>query len=378
MFKVTTEDKDSGARCGVLKTAHGEIRTPVFMPVGTLGVVKALCPEELEDCGVQIILSNTYHLYLRPGEKIIKKAGGLHKFISWEKPILTDSGGYQVFSLATLRQVKNRGVEFQSHIDGSRHFLTPEKVMEIQFDLASDIVVPLDECLPHPVEKSHAARSLKRTTDWAKRSKKHFEFLYQKSKINNRQLLFGIVQGSTYPDLRREGVLRLLDIDFDGYCLGGLSVGEPLSVAYEIIEATVKYLDNNKPRYLMGVGTPGDLLESVERGIDLFDCVMPTRNGRNGGAFTNYGKINLRNAKFLSDYNPIETGCNCYTCRNFSCAYLKHLFSVKEMLASKLVSLHNVHFYANLMKNIRQSINNNTFKEFKKNFLRNYQDKVEV
>lgn len=372
MFKIIAKDKNCAARCGVLKTKHGEIETPVFMPVGTLSAVKGISPDELKACGIRMILSNTYHLYLRPTQEIIKKAGGLHKFMSWDGSILTDSGGFQVFSLPKFRKIEDAGVEFQSHIDGSRHFLTPEKVMAIQFDLGSDVVVPLDECLHYPVEKNIVEKSIMRTTDWAKRSKKHFEFINQKAEVNEPQLLFGIIQGSTYPDLRKEAVLRLLDIGFDGYCLGGLSVGEPLSLAYDIIESTAKYIDEEKPRYVMGVGKPIDLIESVERGIDLFDCVLPTRVGRNGTAFTSSGKINLRNAKFAPDNQPIDSECGCYACRNFSRGYIRHLLYVREMLSARLVSLHNIYFYANLMGKIRQAIRGNSFKEFKKSFLAKY------
>jgi queuine tRNA-ribosyltransferase len=393
MFKIIAKDKNSKARSGVLITAHGAIKTPVFMPVGTLACVKTLTPRELEDCQVQIILSNAYHLYLRPGHKAIKKAGGLHKFMSWNKPILTDSGGFQIFSLAKLRKVIDGGVEFQSHLDGSKHFLTPQKVIEIQLDLGSDIIVPLDECLPYPVEKSYAKKSVQRTTNWARHSKERLEIISQKLKdqihqsstlfasdrqIPNGQLLFAIVQGSTYPDLRKEAALRLTEIDFDGYCIGGLSVGEPLSVAYDIIEITICHLGEKKPRYLMGIGTPQDLLESVERGIDMFDCVLPTRNGRNAGAFTRFGKLNLRNVKFASEHKPIEVDCSCFTCKNFSRAYIRHLFSTKEMLGLRLVSLHNIHFYANLMKNIREAIYKKRFKEFKKDFLKRYQNKIKA
>lgn len=373
MFKITAKDKNCAARCGILKTKHGEIETPVFMPVGTLSAVKGISPDELKQCGVQIILSNTYHLYLRPTQEIIKKAGGLHKFMSWDGAIVTDSGGFQVFSLPKFRKVGNTGVEFQSHIDGSRHFLTPEKVIAIQFDLGSDVVVPLDECLPYPVNKNVVEKSIVRTMDWAKRSKKHFELINQQAQVSEPQLLFGIIQGSTYPDLRKEAAFRLQDIGFDGYCLGGLSVGEPLSLAYDIIEVTAKYMDEEKPRYLMGVGKPIDLVESVERGIDLFDCVLPTRVGRNGTAFTSLGKINLRNSKFAPDNQPIDEECNCYACRNFSRGYIRHLLYVREMLASRLVSLHNIYFYANLMNKMRCAIRAGSFKEFKRSFLESYE-----
>ncbi|MFH1857023.1 MAG: tRNA guanosine(34) transglycosylase Tgt [Candidatus Omnitrophota bacterium] len=376
MFKLIAKDKDTKARFGVLKTLHGEIETPVFMPVGTLAAVRGISPAELKECGAKMILANTYHLYLRPTQEIIKKFGGLHKFMSWDGSILTDSGGFQVFSLARLRKVEDEGVDFQSHIDGSRHFLRPEKVMEIQFNLGSDVIVPLDECLSYPAKRSVVEKSLDRTTDWAKRSKTHFQLLNEQSQITKPQMLFGIIQGSTYPDLRKEAVERLKDIGFDGYCIGGLSVGEPLSLAYDIVEATTQHIEETKPRYLMGVGKPEDLIESVERGVDMFDCVLPTRVGRNGTAFTSAGKINLRNAKFITDDKPIDEECGCYACRNFTRGYIRHLLYVREMLASRLVSLHNIYFYVNLMKKIRQAILNNRFKEFKTNFFTKYEIKT--
>lgn len=364
MFKVIKQDKNSKARLGRLMTAHGEIKTPCFMPVGTQGTVKTLSPAELEDCGAQIILSNAYHLFLRPGIEIIKKAGGLHKFISWERPILTDSGGYQIFSLAGFRKISDEGVEFQSHIDGLKHFLTPEDVIQIQKELGSDIIMPLDECVHYPCSKDYAEIAMKRTIDWGKRSK-----LVK----NDKQLLFGIVQGATYEALRRECVERLIEIGFDGYAIGGISVGEPKNLRYNIMNFTTGYLPQERPHYLMGLGVPLDIIEAVSRGIDLFDCVIPTRYGRNGTAFTSEGKLTIRNAPYISDYKVLDSKCSCYTCKAFSRAYLRHLFNSDEILGLRLVSLHNVHFYLNLMERIRKAISQDRFSEFKREFLKNYQ-----
>ena len=364
MFKLTHQIKNSKARLGKLNTTHGEIDTPCFMPVGTQGTVKTLSPQELKDCQAQIVLSNAYHLFLRPGIEVIKKAGGLHNFMSWQGPILTDSGGYQIFSLAILRKINDNGVEFQSHIDGLRHFLTPEDVVRIQEDLGSDIIMPLDECVYYPCAKDHAEIAMKRTVDWARRSKSALHV--------QCQLLFGIVQGATYEDLRKICVQELMDIGFDGYAIGGVSVGEPKNLSYNITNFVVDILPQDKPRYLMGVGTPQDLLEAVALGIDMFDCVVPTRYGRNGTAFTSVGKLTIRNAPFTEDFRSLDPKCSCYTCRNFSRAYLRHLFNADEMLGLRLVSLHNVHFYLELMRKIRKAISQDRFLEFKKEFLENY------
>lgn len=357
-FTLIHQDKQSKARLGTLTMAQGEIDTPCFMPVGTQGTIKALSPQELEECGAQIVLANAYHLFLRPGIEVIKKAGGLHKFMSWNKPILTDSGGYQVFSLALLRKVSDEGVAFQSHIDGVRHFLTPEDVIQIQYNLGSDIMMPLDECVHYPCAKDYAEIAMKRTVDWAKRSKGHSE-----------QLLFGIVQGATYEDLRRECAENLLDIGFDGYAIGGVSVGEPKNLRYNIMHLVLELLPPDKPRYLMGLGLPQDIIEAVEMGVDMFDCVIPTRYGRNGAAFTSLGKLTVRNSPYIDDFGPLDERCSCYTCKNFSRAYLRHLFNSDEILGLRLVSLHNVHFYLELMRDIRQAISQDRFLEFKKEFL---------
>ncbi len=362
MFTLIKKDKTTKARVGKIKTSHGEIDTPNFAPVGTVGAVKTLASSEVKQAGAQFILSNAYHLHLRPGADIIKQAGGLHKFMNWPGPILTDSGGYQVFSLAPLRKIKPDGVEFQSHIDGSRHFFTPEYVVEFQMILGSDIMMVLDECVHYPAAKDYTEGSLKLTIDWAKRSKK----FYEQRTINNEQQLYGIVQGGTYPDLRKQAVEQLLDIGFDGYAIGGLSVGEPRDLMYEMINTTVPLLPEDKTRYLMGIGMPQDIFEAIENGIDIFDCVVPTRNGRNGTAFTFEGKIVIRNAAYSKDFRPVDAHCDCFCCKNYTRAYLRHLFSIDEILALRLLSLHNIHFYAKLMGNIREAISKGKFLEIKK------------
>lgn len=371
MFTLIHKDKDSNARIGKIATEHGTIDTPNFMPVGTGGVVKTLSTDELKKCGVQVVLSNAYHLYLKPGEEIIKQAGGLHKFMNWSGPILTDSGGYQVFSMALLRKIKDDGVEFQSHLDGSRHFLTPESVIEFQVSLGSDIMMPLDECVHFPCEKDYTGIALKRTTDWARRSKKQLEAVGRRSHVVGR--LFGIVQGSTYPDLRKQAVEQLLEIGFDGYAIGGVSVGEPRDLMYEVIETTAPIMPQDKARYLMGVGTPPDIFEAVQRGMDIFDCVVPTRNGRNGTAFTKNGRVLIKNARHKADFLPIEEGCSCFACQNYTRGYIHHLFSIDEMLGLRLLSLHNVYFYAKLMSDIRRVIAQDSFVGFKKEFLQEYE-----
>jgi queuine tRNA-ribosyltransferase len=340
---------------------RGTIETPIFMPVGTQASVKSLSPAELEECGAQIILSNAYHLYLRPGLDIIRLAGGLHKFMNWKKPILTDSGGYQIFSLAILRKIKDEGLEFQSHLDGSKHFLTPEDVVRVQQALGSDIMMPLDECVSYPVSFDEAQTALERTTLWALRSKKE----WQKDK---KGLLFGIVQGSTYPELRKRSLSELLDIGFPGYAIGGLSVGEPADLRYNILNCMVDELPSTSPRYLMGVGLPQDILEAVSMGVDMFDCVVPTRYGRNGTAFTSQGKITVRNGEFSRDQSPLDAKCGCYCCRNFTRSYLRHLFNAGEILGLRLVSYHNIYFFLDMMKQARQAIREGRFKEFRENF----------
>lgn len=372
-FKIQHQDATAPARIGRLSTGRGEIDTPCFMPVGTQGTVKTLSPAELDDCRAQIVLCNAYHLFLRPGIEVIKNAGGLHNFMSWPKPILTDSGGYQIFSLAYLRKVTDKGVEFQSHFDGMKHFLTPEEVIRIQHDLDSDIIMPLDECVPYPCPKDKAEIAMLRTTQWAKRSKDAFS-QKQRDK-DHKQLLFGIVQGATYEDLRKASCRHLREINFDGYALGGFSVGEPKSLMYNIAGIALASLPGDKPHYMMGVGLPEDILEAVALGVDMFDCVAPTRYGRNGTAFTSSGAITVRNAPFIQDFKPLDEKCKCYTCRNFSKAYLRHLFNTDELLGLRLVSLHNVFFYLELMRNIRKAILENRFKDFKSGFLKDYHKK---
>ncbi|MCX7919048.1 MAG: tRNA guanosine(34) transglycosylase Tgt [bacterium] len=375
MFKVIHTDQSTKARVGRLQTPHGVVETPVFMPVGTQGTVKTVTPEELIDAGAQIILSNTYHLYLRPGEQLIQEAGGLHKFMHWSKPILTDSGGYQVFSMSKLRKITEDGVEFQSHIDGSRHFMTPEKCIQIQHALGADIIMAFDECTPYPCEKDYVEQSLRVTTQWAKRCQIEHQKLAAsgQSSENNPQSLFGIVQGGMYPDLRVESAKQLVDLDFPGYAIGGLSVGEPKLIMYEMIETVEPELPKDKPRYLMGVGTPEDIFEAVERGIDMFDCVMPTRNGRTGTVFTQFGRLVIRNAQYARDFIPLDETCDCYACKNYTRAYIRHLINVGEILGLRLTTLHNLHFLLQLMVKIRDAIRKNRFLEFKKGFLTKYQ-----
>jgi queuine tRNA-ribosyltransferase len=370
-FTLIHQDKNSKARLGELVTAHGKIDTPCFMPVGTQGTVKGVPPKELEAAGAQIILSNAYHLFLRPGMEVIEEAGGLHKFISWPKPILTDSGGYQIFSLALLRKISDEGVEFQSHIDGMKHFFTPEDVIGIQKILGSDIIMPLDECVHYPCAKDQAQVAMKRTIDWAKRSKLvHGSGFSVQSQ--SRQLLFGIIQGATYQDLRQECAKAITDIGFDGYCVGGVSVGEPKNLMYNIINSVSGIIPDDRARYVMGIGLPEDIIEAVELGFDMFDCVIPTRYGRNGTAFTSEGKLTIRNAPYIKDFKPLDQNCSCYACKNFSRAYLRHLFNTEEILGLELVSLHNIYFYLELMRGIREAILQDRFSEFKKEFLSRY------
>ncbi len=363
-FNLTAEDKSSKARAGVLETAHGKIETPIFMPVGTQGTVKALTPKMLnEDVEAQIILGNTYHLYLRPGTDILEKAGGLHKFMNWDKPILTDSGGFQVFSLSELRKLKKEGVEFTSHLDGSKHFFSPEKVIAIERSIGSDIMMPLDECTPYPCEYDYAKKSKELTSAWAILNKEAFE--KSEPLYGHEQALFGIIQGSVYKDLRESSAKDLLKLDFDGYSIGGLAVGEPAETMYELVDFTTDIIPKHKPRYLMGVGRPENILEAIERGVDMFDCVMPTRNARNAYLFTWDGIVTIRNAVYKDDFSSIDNKCDCYTCRNFSRAYLRHLFKANEILALELATIHNLHFYLDLVKTARKKILENNFSEWK-------------
>lgn len=358
-MQFTLQHTDGNARAGRLKTDRGEIPTPIFMPVGTQGTVKAVEQRELDELGAKVILGNTYHLYLRPGIELIQKAGGLHKFINWNKPILTDSGGYQVFSLSDLRGLEEEGVTFKSHHDGSLHKFTPEGVVEIQRALGSDFMMVLDECTPYPCNEEYARKSNEMTIRWAERCKNQFE--RTQPQYGFGQALFAIVQGSTYPVIREISTQKLAEMNFEGFAIGGLSVGEPLEDMYRITELCTSILPQEKPRYLMGVGTPENILESIERGIDMFDCVMPTRNGRNGLFFTRNGKINIKNAVHTNDFRPIDDECECYCCRNFTRAYIRHLVRAKEILALQLASIHNLTFYLWLVRSAREAILENRF-----------------
>jgi queuine tRNA-ribosyltransferase len=369
-FTLLKTDTETSARAGVLKTDHGEIQTPIFMPVGTQGTVKAIEQRELHEIGAQIILGNTYHLYLRPGNDVLFKAGGLHKFMNWQKPILTDSGGYQIFSLKELRKLTEEGAAFQSHIDGSKHFFSPESVMEIEKFIGSDIMMVLDECTPYPATHDYAKTSMERSMRWAERCKTAFKNTPQK--YEHRQFLFGIGQGSTFKDLRRESIERLREIDFDGYAIGGLAVGEPAEHMYETVEFSTPLLPQDKPRYLMGVGTPQNILENIERGIDMFDCVMPTRNARNGQLFTTRGKINIKNAKYKFSDEKIDENIDSYASQNFSMGYLRHLFVADEILALILASQHNIAFYLWLTRTAREKILEGTFRQWKREFLEQF------
>ena len=364
-YELIKKDSRTKARRGRVNTPHGPIETPVFMPVGTAGTVKAMKPEEVRDMGAQIILGNTYHLYLRPGHEVVKAAGGLHKFMNWERAILTDSGGFQVFSLGAMRKISEEGVEFRSHLDGSKHMLSPEKSMEIQNALGSDIMMAFDECAPYPADRNYVKNSLERTTRWLKRCK---EF----HKNTEQQSLFGIMQGGMYKDLRKQSAEEIVELDLPGYAIGGLSVGEPKELMYEIMDDCVDYLPAEKPRYLMGVGSPDCLFEGVERGIDMFDCVLPTRIARHGMAMTSQGRVNIKNAKYERDFTPLDPHCDCYTCRNYSKAYLRHLFKCDEILSSMLMTTHNLHFLVNTMAGIRKAIEEDRFLEYKKEFYDSY------
>lgn len=365
MFEYELLKKDGNARLGILHTPHGDIETPVFMPVGTQATVKTMTPHELKDIGAKIILSNTYHLYLRPGHELVKEAGGLHSFMNWDGAILTDSGGFQVFSLADLRNITEEGVTFNSHIDGSRHFISPEKAMEIENALGADIIMAFDECAPYPCDYDYAKKSMEMTVRWAKRCKDAHQ-------NTEKQALFGIVQGNMYKDLRATCAEKLVDMNFPGYAVGGLSVGEPAELMYEMLDFTVPFLPENKPRYNMGVGSPDYLIESVYRGIDMCDCVLPTRIARNGTAMTSTGKVVARNAEYAHDYRPLDLECDCYTCKNFTRAYIRHLVKAGEILGARLITIHNLYFLINLMKNIREAIKEERFLEFREEFYRKW------
>lgn len=363
-IKIKGKAEDSKARTGFIETDHGIVETPIFMPVGTQGTVKAVNQSYLEnDIKAQIVLSNTYHLYLRPGTEVLEKAGGLHKFMNWSKPILTDSGGYQVFSLTELRKLKKDGVEFRSHLDGSKHFFTPEKVIGIERSIGSDIMMVLDECTPYPCDYQYAVNSTQLTTNWAVLNREAFDNTHPL--YGHKQYLFGIVQGSVYKDLRERSAIELNMLDFDGYAIGGLAVGEPTELMYELIDFTTDFMLEDRPRYLMGVGRPENILEAIDRGVDMFDCVMPTRNARNSNLFTSSGVLSMRNAKYKDDFSEIDINCSCYTCTNYSRAYLRHLFIAGEILALELASIHNLHFYLDLVGEARKMILEGKFKKWK-------------
>ena len=381
MFEVRATDKSTRARSARLKTEHGLIETPAFMPVGTQGSVKAVSSRELGELNTQIVLGNTYHLFVRPGLDVIRHFGGLHSFMNWDGPILTDSGGYQIFSLAKLRKITEEGVHFQNHVNGTPAFISPEFAMEIQTALGSDIAMVLDECPPWPCDYDYAARSGELTTRWARRCKRAVEAGVSPANLKNaggaatakaNPLLFGIVQGATFPELRKQSALAAVEIGFDGYAIGGVSVGEPEEEMMCAVEASAPFLPDNKPRYAMGLGTPPQLLELIARGMDMFDCVLPTRLARNGTAFAATGTLNLKNAEFARDKNPIEQDCACPACQDYTRGYIRHLIKAEEILGLRLITLHNLHFYLELMRQARAAIENATFNEFRFNFIANY------
>jgi queuine tRNA-ribosyltransferase len=366
-YKLLHRSSECAARRGRLTTLHGTIETPVFMPVGTLGTVKAVTPENLVDLGARIILGNTYHLFIRPGHELIRSFGGLHGFMHWDRPILTDSGGFQIFSLQDLAKITEEGAAFRSHLDGAKLFLSPEDAVHVQEALGSDIMMVLDTCIPYPADRDQAARATALTGRWAKRCRQ--------AQTDTGQLLFGILQGGMYPDLRREAAAELIDIGFDGYALGGLSVGEPKELMHEMLDESVHLLPDTHAKYLMGVGTPEDLVEGVYRGVDMFDCVMPTRNARNGMLFTSQGRVVIKNGCNRDDHRPLDEQCSCYTCRNYSRAYLRHLFQCREILAYQLNSIHNLHYYCSLMADMRKAIEEDRFTAFRKNFYEKRQNR---
>ena len=364
-YELLHIDKSTGARRGIVHTQHGDIQTPVFMPVGTQATVKSMTPEELKEIGAQIILSNTYHLYLRPGHEIVKQAGGLHKFMNWNRPILTDCGGFQVFSLSDLRTISEDGVEFRSHLDGSKHFFSPEKVMEIEEALGADIIMSFDECVKYPETYEYTKNSMERTTRWARRCK-------EAHKNTDKQALFGIIQGGFYEDLREKSAKDLIELDFPGYAIGGISVGEPKEEFLKMLYYTTPLMPENKPRYLMGVGTPDYLIEAAIAGIDMCDCVLPTRIARNGTAMTWNGKVVVRNATYEKDWGPIDSECDCYACKNYTRAYIRHLIKANEILGVRLLSIHNIYFLTKLMERVRIEIEHDNLENFKNEFYKKY------
>ncbi len=367
-FTLDALDPACAARAGRIELSHGAVETPVFMPVGTQATVKALSREDLDTIGAKIILANAYHLYLRPGTKVLESAGGLHRFMSWDRCLLTDSGGFQVFSLAALAKVTPEGVTFQSHLDGSKHMLSPEKATDVQISIGADIIMCFDECTAYPASHETAARSMRMTVDWARRCKQR----WIERGADECQALFGIVQGSTFEDLRRESAAALVDTGFPGYAIGGVSVGESKEEMIKAVESAAPLLPADRPRYLMGVGPPEDILEAVERGVDMFDCVMPTRNARNGSLFTSRGKLNIKNSRYISDFGPLDAACGCPVCRTYSRAYLSHLYRAGELLSMRLNTLHNLFFMVDLAANCRRAIIEGRFPAFKRAFLESY------
>ncbi len=363
-YELVAEDRKTGARAGLLHTPHGVFKTPMFMPVGTQATVKTVTPEELEEMGAQIILSNTYHLFLRPGTELIHEAGELHRFMNWNKGILTDSGGFQVFSLGAMRKITEEGVYFRSFLDGSKQFLSPEISIRAQEDLGSDIAMDFDECIPYPADYEYARKSTERTTRWAERCIKAHQ--------RTDRGIFGIIQGGMYKDLRKQSAMEISSLPFDGVAVGGLSVGEPHDLMYDILEETIQWMPKGKARYLMGVGTPDCLVEGVARGVDMFDCVFPTRVARNGMAMTHTGRMNMKNKQYERDFHPIEESCGCYTCRNYTRAYIRHLYKSEELLAFRLVTIHNLYFLLQFMRDMREAIVEGNFSEFREHFMEHY------
>lgn len=363
-YELVAEDRKTGARAGLLHTPHGVFKTPMFMPVGTQATVKTVTPEELEEMGAQIILSNTYHLFLRPGTELIHEAGELHRFMNWDKGILTDSGGFQVFSLGAMRKITEEGVYFRSFLDGSKQFLSPEISIRAQEDLGSDIAMAFDECIPYPADYEYARKSTERTTRWAKRCIKAHQ--------RTDRGIFGIIQGGMYKDLRKQSAMEISSLPFDGVAVGGLSVGEPHDLMYDILEETTQWMPKGKARYLMGVGTPDCLVEGVARGVDMFDCVFPTRVARNGMAMIHTGRMNMKNKQYERDFRPIEESCGCYTCRNYTRAYIRHLYKSEELLVFRLVTIHNLYFLLQFMRDMREAIVQGNFSEFREHFMEHY------
>jgi len=373
MFTLKKTDSRTQARRGTVETAHGPIETPFFMPVGTNATVKTLTSEDLAGMGAQIVLSNTYHLFLRPGMDVIKDAGGLHRFMNWNGPMLTDSGGYQVFSLSKFRKIKDGGVQFQSHVDGATHFFSPEDVLDIERVLGSDMIMPLDECAPYPCDRKQAEQSVERTTQWAKRSREHF---LKNEFHQNGQNLFGIIQGAVFQDLRERSAREILEVGFDGYAIGGVSVGEPVPVMFETLDWVMPLLPQTHPRYLMGIGMPDQIVRAVGMGVDMFDTCIPTRYGRNGTAFTYQGRITVRNAPYIKDKGPLDERCGCFVCKKYTRGYIRHLVNLNEISGLRLLSYHNVYFYVRLMRQIREAIEQDRFFEFQKDFLSSYDPRL--